>query len=239
MICMKKFICGLLIIGLIGILTGCAVRDNKELDVTFDEMNFERGNLLISFSNKFNKGNYKTNIIVERINVQHPSVIIPDYKHAYTYKMQDENGYVYNVYDYTLDERNNDILNNIMVCKENGRYYYSAEDYLNETNNIFRLDIMTGDYVSKYGVSPEELKKMQFAVYQSVLCCDDLKKRLERLKDLNIDCTASYTMDMGKEVYKQGDRYEYIITYDSAGWHYSDLDNLTGIKYDYVVTFSV
>lgn len=111
-------------------------------------------------------------------------------------------------------------------------------EIIDETNNIFKLDTMVGEYAAHY-VSTDKLKDLQFAVYQSALCYDDLRGKVKKLKETGIPCTNyEYNTNIEFEYYKSDDdRYEYKLSLFDAGWNYSEVDNLTGIKYVYLIRF--
>lgn len=111
-------------------------------------------------------------------------------------------------------------------------------EIIDETNDIFKLDTMVVEYAS-HCVSTDKLNDLQFAVYQSALCYDELRGKVKKLKEVGISCINSeYDINAGFEYYKSDDdRYDYKLSFSDTGWNYSEVDNLMWIKYVYLIRF--
>lgn len=236
---MRKFFGILVVLILLISCTGCTGKlYEKTSDVAFDNMKFSSENMLNSFNKRLNT-NYTAYVISERTFLDgRNSVIIPNYKIGYKYTHSDEFDFIHEIYNYDLRRNENKVLGNIEVVKQDNKFYFSTDKGIDETNNIFKLDTMVGEYAAHY-VSTDNLKDLQFAVYQSALCYDDLRGRVKKLKEAGIPCINSeYDINAGFEYYKSDDdRYEYKLSLSDTGWHYSEVDNLTGIKYVYLIRF--
>lgn len=236
---MKKFISIAVVVILLISCSGCRGKlYEKKNDVVFDNMSFSSGNILNSFDRRLNNY-YTAYVIAERTHLDgRNSDIIPEYKLGYKYTRCEEFDFIHDMYNYKIRKNENIVLENIEIVIKDDRFYFSTDKGIDETNNIFKLDTLVGEYASHY-VSTSYLKDLQFAVYQSALCYDTLRGKVKKLKEADIPCTNSeYSTNAGFEYYKSDDdRYEYKLSLSDTGWHYSEVDNLTGIKYVYLIRF--